>query len=157
MDKLKVPENVVVKSSSSGWWNERLDHEWITDTFPLGQHKRYLFRDRYGVHKKKSSKLLLQQRNIQQILVPPGMTGQHQPLDVGVNKPFKAYYKEEYHRWRQEQNENEKTKSGYMKNPNRQESIDFISAAWDKVSAKCVKNSFIEAGIIYGEKENSEN
>ena len=36
---------------------------------------------------------MLVERNVDQILVPAGMTGKWQPLDVMVNRLLKAYYK----------------------------------------------------------------
>lgn len=39
----------------------------------------------------------------------------HQPSDVGINKPYKNYYREEYHKWRT--TTSKLTKSGYLWKP----------------------------------------
>jgi len=83
-----------------------------------------------------------------QIFIPAGKTGKMQPLDVGVNRPFKAFWEEEYHIWRNKLTEKDVTKSGYLRGPTRQELIDMVSYCWMKVTSACVQNSFVKAGIL---------
>jgi glycerol-3-phosphate responsive antiterminator len=77
---------------------------------------------------------------VQQIFIPVAITEEMQPLDVGLNRPFKVYYREGYHRWQQENSD--VTKKG------RQVFIDLVSKAWEKVSMEYVKKSFVGAGIV---------
>jgi hypothetical protein len=90
--------------------------------------------------------MLLEDRNVDQIFIPVAMTGKWQPLDVMVNRVFKAFYKAEYHAWRQRNNE--ETKSGYLKKPGRQDFVNMVSAAWGKVDLNCVRKSFEKSEII---------
>ena len=145
MQKLNAPDNVQIKSTKSAWWNEELDLQWIDLCFPTGEERKVLIRDQATQHKTDSSKTLLEERNVLQIFIPVGMTGQLQPLDVGVNKPFKQFYRDEYHAWRTKNNS--KTKKGYLKQPSRQDFINFVSVAWDKITVDCIRNSFLKSGI----------
>lgn len=73
------------------------------------------------------------------------------PLDNGANKPFKSYYREGHHTWRSSHFDvslSDVTKKSYSKKTSRQHFIDFVSAAWSKVSPACVKKAFEGARII---------
>lgn len=72
MKSLKIPANMIGKSSRSAWWSEVLDYEWIKMTFVVGARVKVLLRDRFTVHKMESSRLLLEERNVRQIFVPAG-------------------------------------------------------------------------------------
>ena len=39
------------------------------------------------------------------------------------------------------------TPSGYRQKPNCQELVDFVLAAWEKVTPHCIKAGFLQAGI----------
>lgn len=83
--------------------------------------------------------------------IPAGLTGQHQPLDVGVNKPFKAQYRKEFHKWRKMQKKSDATKGKNMKNPTRQDVLNFTSAAWESITEECIKNAFLKSEITFVE------
>jgi DDE superfamily endonuclease len=72
---------------------------------------------------------MLDERNVEQVLISSCLTGEHQPLDVGVNKPFKEYYRAEYHKWRMILTDKDITQQKNYKHPNRQELVNFVSAA----------------------------
>jgi hypothetical protein len=146
LSSLVVPGNVFVFSSTSAWWTEYLDNLWIKYTFPKSDDKKLLIRDQAPVHKLSSSQELFEERNVEQLFIPAGKTGVYQPLDVGVNRPFKAYYREEYEKWRLE-NSNV-TRKGYLKKPSRQDFINMVSVAWERVSCDAVRNAFRAAQII---------
>lgn len=46
----------------------------------------------------------------------------------------------------------EVTKKGYLKKPGRQDFLNFVSCAWDKISFACVKNAFVAAQIVKRER-----
>ncbi|GAV07303.1 hypothetical protein RvY_17156 [Ramazzottius varieornatus] len=146
LNKLVVPENIKVYSNASGWWNSDFDRFWLAETFENCSPGSVLIRDRAPAHSKIESDFLLNEMGIRQVFIPAGLTGTYQPLDVGVNFPFKSYLKLSYHDWRD--SHTEVTKSGYLRKPNRQDFIDFVSGAWEKVKVTTVENSFVGAQIV---------
>lgn len=102
-----------------------------------------LIKDQFSVHKKKCSAPLLEERQVRQISVPVGTTGEHKPPDVGGNQPFKAYYRAKYASWRKE-HQSEHTKSGYHRKPGRQKIIDMMPHAWSQVTSDFVKKTFVK-------------
>lgn len=63
------------------------------------------------------------------------------PLDVGVNKFLKSFYRQKYAFWRKQ--DFDITKKGYLKSPPRHNVIDgFVGNSWSKVTAACISNSF---------------
>jgi DDE superfamily endonuclease len=72
-------------------------------------------------------------------------------LDVGVNKPFKAQYRKEFHKWRKMQTKSDATKGKNMKNPTRQDVLNFTSAAWESITEECIKNAFLKSEITFVE------
>ncbi|OQV18455.1 hypothetical protein BV898_07464 [Hypsibius exemplaris] len=89
---------------------------------------------------------LLEERNVRQILIPVGMTGKWQPLDVIVNNVFKSLIKVEY---RDRRNKNESfTPSNFLWKPSRQDFVNFVFRAWYNDNPQRIKKSFIAAEII---------
>ena len=144
--KLIIPDNIIVKSARKSWWNGVFDNGYIETVFQGNQDHTVLLRDSFAVHMTAESVELLESKNVHQIIIPPGMTGKWQPLDVSVNKAFKDYFREQYKRWR---TENIKfTHKGNIKKPGKQEFINMVSVAWDKISEEVVRNSFYAAEIL---------
>ena len=83
-----------------------------------------------------------------QVFIPAGKTGQMQPLDVGMNRPFKIFWEEEYHTWRKDLTENDLTKAGYLRGLTRRKIIDMVFFCWVKVTDTCVQISFVKANIL---------
>lgn len=94
-----------------------IDLEWIKETFAGNQENTFLIRYQYAVHKMPFAELLLSEFNVQQIMVPAGRTGKYQPLDVGVNRPFKLSIDQQYHEWGK--NHKETTGGGLLRKPGR--------------------------------------
>ena len=67
------------------------------------------------------------------------------PLPVGVNYPFKCYLKKSYYEWRDERTQT--TKKGYLKKPDLQNFINFVSSVWEKITVSTVQNAFSGAQI----------
>ena len=67
-------------------------------------------------------------------------------MDVSVNKPFKDKMKELWTEWRKS-SDSCRTKKGNLKQPTRQNAIDWVSAAWDSISADSISRAFLHCGI----------
>ena len=146
LSKLRIPENIIVKSAPKSWWNRVFDNGYIETVFQGFQEHTVLLRDSFAVHMTGESVALLESNNVHQIIIPPGMTGKWQPLDVSVNKAFKDYFRTDYKRWRSENISF--THKGNIKKPGKQEFIDMVSIAWAKISEEVVRKSFYAAEIL---------
>ena len=146
VQKLNVPSNIEVMSAPKAWWSRKFDDGYVTGLFPQVQEETVLLRDSFAVHLMEHIVNRLEALIVHQIVIRPGMTGELQPLDVGINKPFEDYVKEEYRKWRSN-NMSFKAK-GYIKKPGKNDFLQFVSRAWDKVTEKVVQNLFYAARIL---------
>ena len=143
--KLVIPDNVRVYSTARGWWTALFDEGWLGDYFNRNHRGGCLVRDQATVHCKVASRFLLENMGIKQIFIPKGLTGTYQPLDVGINFLFKSFLKKSYHEWRNERTKT--TKKGYLKKPDRQDFVNFVSKAWEEITVSTVQNAFSGAQI----------
>jgi hypothetical protein len=72
---------------------------------------------------------------------PANSTSRLQPLDLGVNKPFKDNIKLSWEKW-MANNKEDRTKKGYRRSVSRNDFICWVEKSWDKISATTVINSF---------------
>lgn len=80
-------------------------------------------------------------------VVPGGLTSQLQPLDVSINKPFKALMREEGNKYMCDENQHEVTNSGRLKRPGVSKVCQWIKTLWDSVNEDIVIKSFKKCGI----------
>ena len=56
LKRLKIPKNIIVTASKSGWWTQPLDKEYIENMFPERQPETvFLMRDHCSVHTAKAA------------------------------------------------------------------------------------------------------
>jgi DDE superfamily endonuclease len=68
-----------------------------------------------------------------------------QPLDVSINKPFKDSLRNQWTEWFA--TTNERTPGNNHKPPTRQNLIEWISLAWEGISASVITASFEKCGL----------
>ena len=78
---------------------------------------------------------------IELVVIPAGMTSLLQPLDVRVNKPFKARLSEQYDCWILD-HDREMTASGKIKCAPPHVVARWVSSAWTSIPAELVAKSF---------------
>ena len=79
------------------------------------------------------------------IMIPGGCTSIVQPMDKCINKPFKESMRQSWQGWMREGRA--KTKMGNLKQPTRQDAINWVSKAWDSIKQETIANSFLICGI----------
>ena len=93
------PVGIHYMTNRNAWMTEQAMLQWIQMIFmPFarihGTEKTCLVIDSFQVHKTENVKRALSDNRIQVIFIPGGMTSDLQPLDVGINGPFKHYIHE---------------------------------------------------------------
>lgn len=84
--------------------NKKLMLRWISDCLApsrgiFNRSKGVLIADEHGAHKHQSVKDSAARLKMDMVFIPPKMTSYSQPLDVGVNAPFKCKLKSQWEDW----------------------------------------------------------
>lgn len=95
----------------------------------LGDEEGLLLLDEFSAHKIDEIILYMVENKINPVFVPGGHTSLLQPLDVGINKPFKDLYKESWSAWFSKEDviaEDFTKKAGNRRRPDWQLIIDWV-------------------------------
>jgi len=141
---------VTVEVNESAYNNEILFQKWLETELKqvLGGKEALLVMDHASFHKTSNILSWLRDHLIVPALIPPGCTGLLQPLDVAVNKPFKAILREEMSELIDLVEEDPSNKSAVA--ARRIAVTKAVGEAWDRLcrqSRDLICNSFIHTGI----------
>lgn len=149
--KETVPPGIIVQVQEKGWMNEDIMAIWFAKVWarrPGGLLKKpaLLVFDQFRAHLTEKTKRVASDLRTQLAVIPGGLTGQLQPLDVSINKPFKALMREEWSRWIQKAGGN-LTPTGRVKKPTITEVSNWVLNSWYGVRQKVIVKSFKKCGI----------
>jgi hypothetical protein len=103
------PQEMKYAMQPKAWFDEATMLDWVdyvlkpyVATAPVGIIP-ILFLDSFKVHLLGSVTNAIQGLGVELKIIPPGCTGLVQPIDVGINKPFKANMRKIYTEWLLEQ------------------------------------------------------
>lgn len=149
--KEKIPSGVIVHVHEKGWMNEEGMKIWFNKVWsrrPGGLLKKpaLLVFDHFKAHVTQSVKAIAVDLKTQLAVVPGGLVSQLQPLDVSVNKPFKALMKKEWTSWMQSAG-NDLTSTGRIKKASIAQVCDWTLRSWSHVKKEVVVKSFKKCSI----------
>ena len=78
------------------------------------------------------------------VYIPAGCTSPAQSLDVSINKPFKYILRAQ---WVERMKTTERNANGNLRQPTRQNVINWVSRAWKNVKEETITNYFLSCGI----------
>lgn len=147
-EDVKFHSGVYVMETEKAWCTQAVIRKWVDLMLPqvARNGKRGLIVwDSASTHLAKEMKNFLARRGVDQIMIPAGMTGYLQTLDLAINKPFKDYIRGELreyveHRMRRNQR-------GNFVKPSIAETVFWVRNAWGKISEACVLNA-LRAGYL---------
>ena len=111
LPKCKFPDGVVIHCNEKGWMDEEGVKIWLKKVWQrrpggLRKQRSLLVWDRFSAHLTgEINATVRQDSNTDVAVIPGGLTGILQPLDVSINKPFKNGLRERWTAWM--------TKGGY--------------------------------------------
>ena len=144
--KLSIPSNVRVRATSNGWMTQEEYHHWLLNIYGRKAQRRLLIVGSYKPHQTEESVTKAKERcNAEVIIIPGGCTSLVQPMDRCVNKPFKTHMRTSWREWMRQ--DRAKTKAGNLKQPTRQDAIDWVSKAWESITIATLVHSFKVCGI----------
>jgi hypothetical protein len=138
------PQDIEYATSENAWMTRQLMMDWMdTVLFPytetIGPQNICLLLDSFRVHQEAEIISRLTTAGIETIFIPGGLTADLQPLDVGVNAPFKHYIREN------------SVNTPNFTNLSAQEKrfilAGTISRAWNAITRDTIVNSFNRALI----------
>jgi DDE superfamily endonuclease len=98
----------------------------------------YLLLDEYKVHMTSRVHDALALCNTEVDILPGGYTSRLQPMDVGLNKPFKSYTRHLFDQWVEEQGDNAK--------PLRADAATWASASWNRITKRMIQKTWNHIG-----------
>ncbi|CAI7849459.1 unnamed protein product [Closterium sp. NIES-54] len=155
MPKEVFPPDVVVACHENGWMDAEGVIRWLEEVVKpflkpgFGRHARssMVVLDSYRGHLTKGVKEKFRELNYVPAIIPSGCTAEVQPLDVCINKSFKASTHQQYQKWFQEEGQEQLTRAGNLKKPPPEVVVRWISRAWKAVPADLIKRAFLTCGI----------
>ncbi|CAI7825998.1 unnamed protein product [Closterium sp. NIES-54] len=115
--------------------------------FPAVKSCSMLVLDSYRGHLTEGVKEKFRELNCVPAVIPSGCTAEVQPLDVSINKSFKASIRQQYQKWFQEEGQEQLTEAGNLKKPPPAVVLQWVSRAWKAVPAELIKRAFLTCGI----------
>ena len=160
MPKENLPKDIVVKVNTKGWMVESLMKEWLTECYgkrPGGffhRKKAILVLDSMRAHITDSVKAAIKKTNSIPAVIPGGTTKYLQPLDISVNRAFKAALRVEWEAW-MTSGEKSFTKTGRMRRATFAQVCQWILTAWSGVKKSTITNGFRKAGLLRDEEDST--
>ena len=144
--KIHIPSNVHVQASTNGWMTVEEYHRWLVPVYRKEGDRHLLIVFSYKPHKSEDSVRVAKERcNSDVLIIPGGCTSIVQPMDKCINKPFKESMRGSWQTWMLQ--DRTLTKAGNLKQPTRQDAINWVSAAWDSIKQDTIIRSFLVCGI----------
>ena len=161
LPKEKFPAGVIIKANPKGWMDEEMMSDWLREVYvkrPDGFfHKSpsLLIYDSMRAHLTDVVKAKVKKTNSELCVIPGGLTKELQPLDIGINRPFKAKLRVAWEYWITD-SEHTFTKTGRQRRANYATICQWIMGSWSKISVSTITRPFRKAGII-PEQSNTDN
>ena len=140
---IKWPKGVEVRCHPKGWMDEKFTKDWIYSVFIKysSSKKTMLVLDAFRCHRMPAIKEILKEDKTDLVIIPGGMTGQLQVMDVSCNRPFKQEMRQRWNNWFSG-DEHSFTPSGNMRKPDLCLIATWIKESWDAVSPEIIKKGF---------------
>jgi len=135
---LKLPPDIQIDSSANGYITIEILKKFICRNY---HDVKLVISDKCTSHISNDIDKIYKERGIHHASIPSGCTKYVQPLDVSVFRSLKAFLDDEKCAWISS-NIDYRTKAGNIKNPGRQEAIDWVDRAFKGISSESIEKAF---------------
>ena len=141
------PAGMIVKAQENGWMNEELTKDWIKTIWcndrkdEFRNSRRLLVLDAFRCHRMPCIKEILAKNKTDLVIIPGGMTGQLQVMDVVCNRPFKQEMRKRWNEWFFS-GAPSFTASGNRRKVDLETICKWIQLSWDSVSEAIIIKGF---------------
>lgn len=97
--------------------------------------------DAFRCHRMPAIKAMLQEDRTDLVIIPGGMTGQLQVMDVSCNRPFKQHMRQRWNEW-MTAGDHTFTPSGNARKPDLGLIATWIKESWDAVDPDIIRRGF---------------
>lgn len=152
-ETIKSIGRIGIVENEKAWSTQSIIRKWVARVFPRvvrAGRKGLLIWDSASMHRAGDMKKYLAQQQVDQVMIPSGMTPYLQSLDIGINKPFKDYLRLEIGDYIE--NRMERNVKGNFVKPSMTEVAGWVERAWDKVSVSCVQNALRAGYLVPGQR-----
>ncbi|CAJ0605696.1 unnamed protein product [Cylicocyclus nassatus] len=148
--KDNFPPEVVVRANDKGWMNHELMRTWLHEVW--NKRKCYvndpsqslLILDSARCHITEDVRELFKEHS-KIAVIPGGMIKYLQPLDVGINKPFKDNLRAGWERWMADSARPRYTTGGARKRMTYGEVAALVYESFNAITEETIANSFTKA------------
>lgn len=133
-----------------GWFDGRVGQIWIEKVlapYVRDAEKAFLLVDHFSVHLTAQFVNAANDLGVDVDFIPAGYTCVLQPVDVGVNAPFKTAIRDFNHTWCLA-NYPKVLKDDKLPKPERDDVYDWVIKAFNTISQRTIKKTFAHIGYI---------
>ncbi|CAI7818648.1 unnamed protein product [Closterium sp. NIES-54] len=153
--KIRVPPGVIIRAHEKGRMDGKLVDDWVNNVLlpfikpPRGIRwsKTLLVLDSYRGHITDGVLAKLRWHRVIPAIIPGGCTPLLQPLDVSINRSFKAGLRTFYNDWFADEWVNSFTPAGNLKRPPAETVLKWIAQSWSAVPEHIIVKAFLTTGI----------
>ena len=147
LPKVKWPKGVVVHAHPKGWMDEQgcdiwLEKVWRQRPGGVRNKKSLLVWDQFSAHLTPKVNSKVRALNTDVAVIPGGLTGILQPLDVSMNKPFKTGLRQRWQSWMASDDPKPCTKGGNLKAPSLDTLAQWVLDSWNEIKSPIIVKSF---------------
>jgi len=147
---LVLTRGIHIRAQAKGWMDESLVKEWLNTVWSkvgrLLQKRNLLVWDSFRAHLCDNVKRVLKNSCTDVAVIPGGMTSLLQPLDIGVNKPFKDNLRQYWNKWMLDGNHTF-TPAGHICKPDLSQICQWILDSWNSISPDTIRRSYLKCCI----------
>ncbi|GJP59880.1 hypothetical protein CLOP_g15673 [Closterium sp. NIES-67] len=145
---IRAPPGLLICAHEHGWMDSGLVQDWVQHVLlpfvrpPPGvaRSKTLLILDSYHGHLTDAVLGSLRWHRITPAIIPGGCTPLLQPLDVVINRAFKAGVRRYYNEWFENEGIETLTVAGNLRKPRPEVVLRWVATSWDDVSEERSKH-----------------